>query len=166
MFLGFDDVHLLVEAQKRRLPALLFQVVRDPRRTPPDAMFSFVARRSDARRIGGSIPNLGRVRENVSEPIQGMLDAREGFKGARGNIENPRIGGADIREDETVVNRLLVDQILRKFGARNCGHTASKTLSYQRTMSAEPFCNTLRLGVFLEAGDLFFLPHLASRAGC
>jgi hypothetical protein len=102
----------------------------------------------------------------VTEAIQRVLDTRECFEGASGDIQHPRVSRADVGEDELVVNRLLIDEILRKFGARNCGHKASKTfeLPFEREHSVM-LQSTLRMGRVLEAGDLIFLPHLASRAG-
>jgi len=121
MFLSLRNVHVLVEAQKRRLPALFFQVVGDPSRAPADAILSLIARRSHAGSVSGPIPGLGGVGENVTEPVEGMLNPAVRLEGARFDVQDPRVSGPDVREDQFVVNRLLVHEVLRELRTRDDG---------------------------------------------
>ncbi len=75
LFLGVRDVHERVEAQQRRRPALLLEVVGDSFRAPPDAVLVLVARRAQATRVLRAIPDLGGVGVDVLEAVEPTFHA-------------------------------------------------------------------------------------------
>jgi len=102
-------MHQLVEAQKRRGPGLFLEVVRDPLRTPPDAMFALVARRADAAGVGRACPCLGGVGLDVLEAVQATFDALAGRVRARGDVADSGV----VRRSDVINYKLIIERLLR-----------------------------------------------------
>jgi len=115
LLLGVADMHQLVEAQQRRGPRLLLQKIRDPFRTPPDAMLVLVAWRPHAPGIRRPHPRLRRVRIHVAEPIKPTLNALALRIRPRSDVADPRvISRPNIVDDHFIVVGALIDQVLRE----------------------------------------------------
>lgn len=114
------NVHVLVIAEQRRLPALFLEAVDQPSRTPPDQMLVEIARRTQAGSGGNRLPNFGDVRKHVIEAIARVLRSAPGLEGARGYVRHPTsIGRPNVFDNVLIVVGLLINQKLGELGTGN-----------------------------------------------
>lgn len=94
------DVHVLVEAEQRRLPGLLLQAVGVTSGTPADGSFGKIARIPQAVTSDNRVPRLSRVRVNVVKTVPSMLSAGERVEGSHVNVADGPVRVSNVLDDQ------------------------------------------------------------------